>query len=84
MAIDDVLRGAAAVVAVQRGGALQADGEVAGLAEEPELLARVEGAEDWTTEAATGLQLLQELHRVGCCALLPPSDGVKNTKKIGA
>lgn len=39
--IDDVPRGAAVVIAVQRGGTLQAHGEVAGLAEEPELLARV-------------------------------------------
>lgn len=81
VAIDDVLRGAAAVVAVQRGGALQADGEVAGLTEEPKLLARVEGAEDRAAEATTRLELLQELDRVGRCALLPPGSGERAQKK---
>lgn len=81
VAIDDVPRGAAAVVAVQRGGALQADGEVARLAEEAELLARVEGAEDRTAEATARLELLQELDGVGGCALLPPSVGGENRRK---
>lgn len=80
VAVDDVLRGAAAVVAVQRGGALQADGEVAGLAEEPQLLARMEGAEDGAAEATARLQLLQKLDRVGRCALLPPGGGAESTK----
>lgn len=65
MVIDDVPRRAAAVIAVQRGGTLQAHGEVAGLAEEPELLAWVEGAEDGAAEATARLQLLQTLNGVG-------------------
>lgn len=72
MAMDDVARGAAVVVAVQRGGALQADGPVAGLAEEPELLARVEGAEDGPAEATGGLQLFEAANRVRRRPLLPP------------
>lgn len=76
--IDDVPRGAAAVVAVQRGGTLQAHGEVAGLAEEPELLARVEGAEDGAAEATARLQLLQALNGVGRRPLLPPVGGTEN------
>lgn len=78
VAIDDVPRGAAAVVAVQRGGTLQAHGEVAGLAEEPELLARVEGAEDGAAEATARLQLLQTLDGVGRRPLLPPDGGTEN------
>lgn len=58
---------------MQRGGTLQADGQVAGLAEEPELLAGVEGAEDGAAETTARLQLLQTLNRVRCCSLLSPA-----------
>lgn len=75
MTINNITGGAAAVVAVQRGGTLQADGQVAGLAEEAELLSRVEGAEDGAAETTTRLQLLQTLNRVRCCSLLAPADG---------
>lgn len=74
MTIDNIPGGAAAVVAVQCGGTLQADGQVAGLTEEPELLAGVERAEDGAAETTTRLQLLQTLNRVRCCSLLPPAD----------
>lgn len=74
MTIYNVARGAAAVVAVQHGRTLQADGQVAGLAEEPELLAGVEGAEDGAAETTARLQLLQTLNRVRCCSLLSPAD----------
>ncbi len=74
MVIDNIPCGAAAVVAVQRGGTLQADGQVAGLAEEPELLAGVQGAEDGAAETTTRLQLLQTPKRVRRCSLLPPAD----------
>ena len=74
MAIDNISGGAAAVVAVQRGSTLQADGQVAGLTEQPELLAGMEGAEDGTAQTAARLQLLQTLNRVTCCSLLPPAD----------
>lgn len=72
VAMDDVARGTAVVVAVQRGGALQADGQVTGLAEEPELLARVEGAEDGPAEATSGLQLFEAANGVRRRPLLPP------------
>lgn len=81
--IDDVLRGAAAVIAVQRGGTLQAHGEVAGLAEEPELLARVEGAEDGVAEATARLQILQMLNGVRRRPLLPPDGGTENIYTSG-
>lgn len=74
MAMDDVARGAAVVVAVQRGGALQADGQVTGLAEEAELLAWVEAAEDGPAEAAAGLQLLEAADGVSGRPLLPPGE----------
>lgn len=77
--IDDVPRGAAAVVAVQRGGTLQTHGEVTRLAEEPELLPRVEGAGDGAAEATARLQLLQTLNGVGRRPLLPPDGGTENT-----
>ena len=72
MAMDDVACGAAVMVAVQRGGALQAHGQVTGLAEEPQLLARVEAAEDGPAEAAAGLQLFQAADGVRRRPLLPP------------
>lgn len=78
VAVDDIVGGAAAVVAVQRGGTLQADGQVAGLTEEPELLAGVEGAEDGAAEATARLQLLQTLDGVRRCSLLPPADRTGN------
>lgn len=81
MTIDNIACGAAAVVAVQRGGTLQADGQVAGLAEEPELLAGVEGAEDGAAETTASLQLLQTLNRVRCCPLLSPADRRENRHK---
>lgn len=55
MAVDNIVRGATAVVPVQRGGTLQADRQVTGLAEKTELLTRMEGAEDGTTQTATRL-----------------------------
>lgn len=70
--VDDIMCGAAAVVTVQRGGTVQADGQVAGLTEEPQLLTGVEGTEDGAAETATGLQLLQTLNGVRRCSLLPP------------
>lgn len=74
MAIDNIACGAAAVVAVQRGGTLQADGQVAGLTEKPQLLSRVQGAEDRPDQTTTSLQLLQSLNGVRCCSLLPSED----------
>lgn len=74
MVIDDIPRGAAAVVAVQSGGALQADGQVARLAEETQLLARVEGAEDGTAETTTRPQLVHGLQRVRRRSLLSPAE----------
>lgn len=76
--INNIPSGAAVVVAVQRGRTLQADGQVAGLAEEAELLAGVEGAEDGAAETTTRLQLLQTLDRVRRCALLSPADSRRN------
>lgn len=78
MAIDDVTGGAAAVVTVQHCGTFYADGQVTGLAEEPELLARVEGAEDGAAETTMGLQLLQTLNGVGRRSFLPPADAREN------
>lgn len=78
MTIDDIACGAAAVVTVQHCGTLQTNGQVAGLAEEPELLARVEGAEDGAAETTTGLQLLQTLNGVRRCSFLPPADSREN------
>ena len=49
MAIYDILCVTAEVVAVQCGRTLQTDGQVAGLTEEPQLLAWVERAEDGAT-----------------------------------
>lgn len=72
--INNIPSGAAVVVAVQRGRTLQADRQVTGLAEESELLARVEGAEDGAAETTTRLQLLQTLDRVRRCALLSPAE----------
>lgn len=73
VAVDGVARGTAAVVAVQRGGALQAHGQVAGLTEETQLLARVQGAEDGAAEAAAGTQLGQTLNGVSRRSLLAPA-----------
>lgn len=81
MAIDDITGGAAAVVTVQRGGTLQADGEVAGLTEESELLAVVERAEDGAAKTSTRLELLQTLNGVRCCSLLPPADRRDNRQR---
>lgn len=78
MAVNDIMCGAAAVVTVQRSGTFQADGQVARLTEEPELLARMEGAEDGAAETTTRLQLIQALNRVRCCPLLPPADSRGN------
>lgn len=78
VAINNVQRGAAAVVAVQRGGALQADWKVAGLTEETELLARVHGAQDGTAETTSWPQLLQTLNRMRRCSLLPPAEPRQN------
>lgn len=74
MAMDDVARGTAVVVAVQRGRALQADGQVTGLAEEPQLLARVDAAEDGPAKAAAGPQLFEAAHGVRRRPLLPPGE----------
>lgn len=74
MVIDDIPRGAAAVVAVQGGGALQADGQVARLAEEAQLLARVEGAEDGAAQTTTRPQLVHGLHGVRRRSLLSPAE----------
>lgn len=72
--IDDIMCGAAAVVAVQRGSTLQADWQVTGLAEEAEILARMEGAQDRAEEATSRLQILQTLDRVSCRPPLTPAD----------
>ena len=74
MAIDHILSGAASVVSVQRGGTLQTDGEVAGLAEEPQLLTRVQAAEDGPAQRPAGLQVLQTLDGVRRRPLLTPAD----------
>lgn len=74
MAMDHVTCGAAVVVAVQRGGTVQTDGQVTWLAEEPELLARVEGAEDGPAEAPAGLQLFEAANGVRRRPLLPPGE----------
>lgn len=81
MAIDDITCGAAAVVPVQSGGTLQADGQVAGLTEKPELLSRVQGAEYGSAEATASLQLLQSLNRMRRCSLLPPTGQRTDTEK---
>lgn len=79
VAIHGITRGAAVVVAVQRGSALQAHGQVAGLTEEPQLLAGVEAAEQRAADTTPGLQLLQSLNRVRGCSLLAPADRKDNT-----
>lgn len=78
MTVDNIKCGTAAVVTVQCGCTLQADRQVAGLAEEPELLAGMEGAQDRTAETTSRLQLLQTLNRVRRCSLLPPADTTQN------
>lgn len=78
MTINNITCGAAAVFTVQRGSALQANRQVTGLAEEPELLSRVEGAEDRTAETTTRLQLLKTLNRVSRSSLLPSADRSEN------
>lgn len=81
MAMDHVARGAAVVVAVQRGGTVQTHGQVTWLAEEPELLARVEGAEDGPAEATAGLQLFEAANGVRRRPLLPPGEAEETSEQ---
>lgn len=55
MLINNIVGGTTVVVTVQCGGALQADRDVTGLTEEPQLLTWMERAEDGPTDASTGL-----------------------------
>lgn len=71
--IDGITCRTAAVVTMEGGSALQADRQVAGLAEETELLAGVKEAEDGAREAALALQLLKTLDSVGGRPLLSPN-----------
>ena len=64
VAMDHIACRAAAVLAVEGSGALQAHGRVARLAEEPQLLSWVKGAKDWPRQATLGLQLFQALDGV--------------------
>lgn len=82
MTIDDVARGATAVVTVERGSTLHADGQVAGLTEEPEFLSRVEAAEDRAAETTTSLQLLQTHETVRRRSLLAPADRGRSRRMV--
>lgn len=77
MAVDDVTCREAVVVTVEGGGTLQADGQVADLTEETQLLTGVEGTQDGPRETILGLQVLQTFDGVSRRPLLSPGEDRK-------